>query len=604
MGGPVAKLARVVVRVPAGATVKTTRRKGNTSAALLLTVNAGTALVIETLPEVAPPAPAPVPPAPVPAPPAPPPAPVPPPVGPTLRTITTNGHTLDDQSRPAVITDTIDLARSMPPVPWTLFRDAAEHVAWPLNGAEPAEWRRLPVYGYPAEYAVTTPAIVGGQLQMLYPGSVNDADPAQLIIPELERFPVRGGARGEAITTPYWLVRGHTRYDNGTLHNDPRIPAWVAVDMIGHVYYLMRDGSTDLVAQVPLESYANDFSYAGDGQDRRVMWVTDTAVGKVLKVTRSGRTFVKEQWCRVAGRATSVRAIGSKLYVCNERHVIEFDAMDRTAAPREVCALPGVFWVDYLSDGRLVVMTRNSAIHVVDPVTGEMGPNINGRDSQSGADYRNATPVGWVMVEVDRAGTCGPKDAIYACASHNQSINGPWRIHNGRITRIPGIGGAGRSLAGRSTTCIEGCHYPWVVALHPDEAMLMVQGGSQILPVIYAAVGPADRSWPAEEPYNHALLARGYQVIRQGGSQPFKTFAASMGASGNSMVGCTPDHIAAMSFDDALAFVRQGMLSVEPRPIADADAYAVLAWLYRGSQRYLREGRPLMDALAAWAQSR
>jgi hypothetical protein len=70
------------------------------------------------------------------------------------------------------------------------------------------------------------------------------------------------------------------------------------------------------------------------------------------------------------------------------------------------------------------------------------------------------------------------------------------------------------------------------------------------------------------------------------------------------MVGCTPDHISGMSFDDALAFVRGGMFSVEPRQIADADAHAVLAWLYRGSQRYLREGRALMDALAAWARAR
>ena len=541
------------------------------------------------------PAPEPAPPAPEPAPPAP---------EPNLRTITTNGHTMADPSRPVVISDTIDLSRSMPPVPWSLFRDPAEHVAWPLQGAEPAEWRRLPIYGHPAEYSVTTPAIVGDELRMLYPGSVNDADPALLIIPELKRFPVRGGPRGEAITTPYWLVRGHTRYDAGTLHNDPRIPAWVAVDMIGRVYYLMRDGSIDLVAQVPLESYANDFSYAGDGQDRRVMWVTDTAVGKVMKVTRSGRTFTAEPWCRVEGRSTSVRAISSKLYVCNERAVIEFDSLDRSVPAREVCVLPGVFWVDYLSDGRLVVMTRNSAIHVVDPLTGEVGPNINGRDSVTGADYRNASPVGWVMVDVDRNGTCGPKDAIWACASHSLAINGPWRIHDGRITRIPGIAGAGRSLAGRSTTCIEGGHYQWVVAVHPDEGMLMIQGGSQILPLVYAPIGASDRSWPAEEPYNHALVSRGYRVVRQGGSVAGKTFAASMGCSGNSMVGCTPDHIAAMPFDAALAFVRQGMLSIEPRQVDDADAHAVLAWLYRGSQRYLREGRALMDALSAWAVPR
>lgn len=132
----------------------------------------------------------------------------------------------------------------------------------------------------------------------------------------------------------------------------------------------------------------------------------------------------------------------------------------------------------------------------------------------------------------------------------------------------------------------------------------MIQGGSQILPLVYAAIAATDLSWPVEEPYNHSIIARGYQVIRQGGSQPGKTFAASMGCSGNSMVGCTPDHLAQMPFDQALAFVRQGMLSTTPREIAEADVLPVLSWLYRASQRYLREGRSLMDSLSSWAKAR
>jgi hypothetical protein len=540
------------------------------------------------------PAPAPTP---TPAPPAPPPS------GPLLLTVATNGHTLADSSRPKVITDTIDMSRSMAPVPWSVFRDDEQHVAMPMRGREPDHWRRLPIYGHPAEYSVTTPAVVDGKLQMLYPSSVNDADPALLIVPELKKFPVRGGPRGRAITTPYWLVRGHTRYSDGQLHADPRIPAWVAVDMVGRIYYLMRDGSIDLVAQVPLKSYANDFSYFD--HDRKVMWVTDTAAGEIVRVRRDGRIFAGEVWTKVPGRATSVRAIGTKLYVANETSVIEVDALNKDAPHRLVATLPGVFWVDHLSDGRLVVMTRNSAIHIVSPTTGSIGPNINGKDAVTGADYGNVNQVGWVMLDVDRNGTCGPKDSIWACASHNLAINGPWRIApDGRITRIPGVSGGGRSLAGRSEKCIEGGHYQWVVAAHPDEAMLMIQGGSQILPLIYAAVGAGDASWPAEEAYNSALIGRGYTVIRQGGSEPGMTFAASMGPSGNSMVGCTPDHLANMPFDDALAFVRRGMLSTTPRQISDADAHAVLAWLCRGSQRYVAEGRALMDRLAAWAKAR
>jgi len=68
------KLPKLTVTLPAGATLKTTRRKGDTSSAVLLTVNKGTEVVVLREAAPAPPAPAPqppAPPAPVPAPPAP-----------------------------------------------------------------------------------------------------------------------------------------------------------------------------------------------------------------------------------------------------------------------------------------------------------------------------------------------------------------------------------------------------------------------------------------------------------------------------------------------------------------------------------------------------
>lgn len=451
---------------------------------------------------------------------------------------------------------------------------------------------------------MTMAAVVDSKLEMLYPASVNDADPSLLIVPHTRTFPVRGGQRGEAITTPYWIVRGHTRrLDDGSLNTDPHMPAWIGLDMVGRLYYLMRDGSVKIVATIPLESYANDFSYWPE--NRKVMFVTDTGVGKVLKVRRDGAKFTVEGSVSVPGRATSCRMVGQWLYVANERAVIEVDP-NTMQVRREVCQLPRVFWLDYMSDGRLVAMTRHSAIHVIDPQTGEVGPDLNGKDAVNGADYRNASEVGWVMCEVDRAGTCGLVDTIWACASHNLAINGPWRITpQGRIDRIPGIAGAGRALAGRSTTTVEGFHYGWVVALHPDDGMMLIHGGAQILPIIYAAVSNADTSWPADDNYDHSLAARGYSVIRQGASSADRAqqmpLAASMNAGGGGFVGCTVDHLAEMPFDDALAFVRRGLLSTTPRQIDDADALPVLYWIARGSQRYVREGRVLMEALKAWA---
>lgn len=74
------KLPKITVTLPQGATLKTTRRKGDTSANVLLTVNRGTEVVVvrEAAPVPAPPAPVPAPPATAPQPPAPqPPAPQP-----------------------------------------------------------------------------------------------------------------------------------------------------------------------------------------------------------------------------------------------------------------------------------------------------------------------------------------------------------------------------------------------------------------------------------------------------------------------------------------------------------------------------------------------
>lgn len=540
-------------------------------------------------PPVEPPKPGPAPdpgPGPTPVPPVDPPRPPaePPPAG-TFRVVT-NGYAVAPQV-PAT-TDDIDLGRAFPPVPWATYRDDKQTVARPMLGAEPAEWRRLTMYGCPNGYGMLTPAYIDGAIQMIYPSTVADEDPAAVIVPELHKWPARGGPRGMAITTPYWIVRGHTRMVDGAIDTNPRIPMWVGLDMVGRMYYLMRDGSVDIVAQIPLKTYANDFSYFD--HERKVMWVTDTAAGEILHARRSGNTFTPTVWAKVPGRATSVRAIGTKLYVANEAHVIEVDALDNTLPHRNVCSLPGVFWVDYLSDGRLVVMTRTANVHVVDPATGAIGPDLNL------GPFATTRSVGWVMVDVDRNGTCGPKDSIYCIVSHGQAINSAWRIDPaGSISRIEGTNGGGLALGGVSSHCVEGFHYGWVVAIHPDEALQLTQGGAQILPIVYAAVGRSD-PWADQGAYDHGAIGAGWEVVRSGGDRPF---VACMGSFGSSLLGITPDHMTDMPVADAVRFVRDGMLSIHPRELTDAQVANFLRWACTGSQAFIRDGRAAMARLEA-----
>lgn len=544
-------------------------------------------------PTPAPQPPAPVPPAPqppAPVPPAPqPPAPVP--VSEGQFAVHTNGFTFAQVA--PWFDDVIDLSKAPPPVPWSTFRDDKQTIARPMAGAEPTEWRRLPIYGLPNEYGILTPAIVDGEYRMLYPSSVADDNPNDLIVPELHKWPARGGPRGLAITTPYWIVRGHTRVVDGMVDTNPRIPFWVGLDMVGRVYYLMRDGSVQIVATLPLKTYANDFSYFE--HERKVMWVTDTAAGEILHVRRSGADFTTTVWAKVPGRATSVRAIGTKLYVANESSIIEIDALDQAVPQRVVCNLLDAFWVDYFSNGDLVVMTRRSAVHRVNPKTGAIGPDLN-----AGYFSTNGERQGWVMVDVDRHGTCGPVDCIYAVASHSTSLNGTFRIRpDGVVDRIPGIEGGGRSLAGVSTKCVEGLHYGWVVAIHPDEGLQLMQGGAQILPIVYAAIDKRD-PWPVEDVYDVGLGGAGFESWnRVHSDRAIRPMLAIGGTGANSILGFTPDHVAQMPVAQALDFLRGGLLSTERREFSDAEARAVLYWLLRGSQVFLREGKAAVDRLFA-----
>lgn len=544
-------------------------------------------------PPVDPPAPVPPPPVEPPAPVPPPPAepPPPPPVAAGQYAVHTNGYTFAHVA--PWFDDVIDTAKALPPVPWATFRDDRQTVARPMGGAEPSEWRRLPIYGMPNEYGILTPAVVDGQYRMLYPASVADDNPAELIIPDLHQWPARGGPRGMAITTPYWIVRGHTRMVDGVVDINPRIPFWVGMDMVGRVYYLMRDGSVQLVAQIPLKTYANDFSYFD--HERKVMWVTDTAAGEILHVRRNGTSFTSTVWAKVPGRATSVRAIGTKLYVANEVSVIEIDALDQAAPQRVLCNLVDVFWVDYFSNGDLAVMTRHHTVHRVDRNTGAVSADLNHGYFSSGNGR-----VGWVMLDVDRNGSCGPVDCIYAVASHSNSINGAFRIRpDGVIDRIPGIDGGGRSLAGVSHKCVEGMHYGWVVAIHPDEGLQLIQGGAQILPIVYAAIDQRD-PWPVEDVYDVALAGAGYESWHRVHSDTaIKSFLAVGGTGANSILGFTPDHVAQMPLAQAVEYVRSGLLSTERRNFNDAEIFGVLYWLLRGSQVFLQQGKTAVDRLRA-----
>lgn len=545
----------------------------------------------------APPTPAPPPPPPVPAPPPPPspapqpPAPPPPPGGRLAVQV-------------GAVPDSLDPAEITPEscaFPWQTFRDDIQTIAPSLNGAAPDHWKRLPLYGYPNGYSQATPYVHDGAVGLAYPPSTGD--PMQTIAPTMRKQVARGGPRGWSIMTPYWVMRGHSRRRrDGTLNTSPRLPYFVAVDFIGRIWYLFRDGSSAIVGQAPISTYCNDFSFWD--HEREVFFISDTAAGRILRARREGAAFSYEQWASVPGRASSVRAVGLTVYVADDARgaLWAFDALSAMPAPRAVCRLPGAFWVDHLSDGRLVVMTLQRSVHLVDPLTGSVGPDIGGFASAPGND--------WVMLDVDRNGTCGPRDTMVACSAHGGQ-NTDYALFDPDGRRRSGPGGGHHGSIGRAAKCFEGPHYPWLSTFHPDEAALALQGGSNVWPIIYAAIGAGDTSWAQEDTYStqpsaswgsdilRPTIGLGLDVLRTGGAAGAPSFWCWQGQQGASLLGCTPDHIAAMTFDEAAAFLRRGMRGAVPRDISVDAMYGALYWQYRSSQRYLTEGVSMLERLRA-----
>ena len=146
-------------------------------------------------------------------------------------------------------------------------------------------------------------------------------------------------------------------------------------------------------------------------------------------------------------------------------------------------------------------------------------------------------------------------------------------------------------------------HYPWVAVHHPDEAAMLVQGFSQVQPGVICPDN-GQNNWPAEGPFDAQLFRDGWKVFMDGGDPTQKgqvpSFTCFSSIQGFSEL-LSFDQIAELDFDAADAFVRGGMLGTVPRTMSNYSMRALMYRIYRDSQRFMREGAPLMQAvLARW----
>lgn len=518
--------------------------------------------------------------------------------------------------------DWIDPTKLPAPVPWQVYLDpVTKTFGKPMNGAMPTSYESWHILGLiPVLYHGIPGLDADGKWMNFYPQLGDDA--MANIIPglKLKTSVIRGGPRGIGTMNPYTTWHGHphvgmsadgTAIDESVLSTNPRQPWWVGIVMNGQIGFIMRDGSVSYPFQVQLESYSYDFSF--DRLDPSVQYVVDTLVGKIIKVTHRllglpqshELTFTQELWAEGFGRATSLRVIRTKLYVVNTTLGQVWEVDIPTKERRLVCTIPGAWFVDYTSTGKLVINCSSRAVHVVDPVTGIVGPNLQLPSLTGGAWL-------WVQCDVDRAGTCGPVDSIITLSSHGAGNLDTYRIGiNGeRMGFIAGGSGPGVMNVGPTQFCQESQgHYPWLGLFHPHDPCMMFQGFSNTCPSIIVALG-SGHPWPARAPYDHARAQRGQQMIKYGGEAKdiakVPSFTALMSPQGWSYLGCTSDYIttgpdiaAPWSYQDAAAFVRKGMIGNVPRTIAAEPMRDLLWFLYYNSQRHLLEGKPLIDGLLA-----
>jgi hypothetical protein len=413
--------------------------------------------------------------------------------------------------------------------------------------------------------------------------------------PSKPKYDTKAGPRGVNVQTPYTTWHGHTRIRNdGTVGEGP---LYVGVQWDGWVCYLWRDGRFEKVQKLDCRG-ASDFTFSAD---RKVFYVVDSLRQRVLKVDRNSTPWAVSTLVDGFVSPVSIREINGLLYVTDKGDGTIW-TVTLAGVKTKLMDQPGAFWVDHFSNGDLAVATLGGVVRRISPAGVVLQTWIT-LASQS---------TGWTTVSVDRNGTFGPADEFAVIVAVGMSNVSFWRLQGGVLKGTkdaviePTGGGAwgGNASVGNTRWCQDPIgHYPWVAEHHPDEAVLLVQGIANVFPSLIAA-RPAN--YPAEDAFDLTLFDRGREIIRYGvgpGSPYFEkpSFTTHISEIGWSLIGATADWIAVKSYADAASFVQQGMFGSFPRPeIKGKDLLAILYVIYRSSQRFLKEGKPLIDGLRAF----
>jgi hypothetical protein len=536
------------------------------------------------------------------------PPPVTPPVTPPAGTLPSLGSDMVSGKRNNGLVDFIDVSKIKPPRPWNIFIDDKYTICRSMNGVEPIGYKRLSVWGSGGGLYVKKPLMLAGAIVQNGPADVITFPDG--IIPSLKELgSYRSGVRGRAISTPFTTVHGHSRFkEDGTLTSEGLVvPANIGIVADGTMCFYFRDGAIQFPFRVALESYAMDFSYHLPRSDLK-FWVVDSGVGKVLRCDRN--TGASEIWCTGLGRATSCREVGGTLYVADETNGFVWAVSTTQPDTKSILVhIPGAFFIDYFSDGKLCVLNNKLEIWVVDPKTGVVDGQLMPENL-----VRPAGQV-WQTIDVDRAGGMGARDSFVVITSIGPSNTDCWRISRGGVlydqnTPQGMATNYGFIAVGNNMQCMDGSggHYPWIFAHHPDGEGAMTQGMANVDPVWIAPVHPADTWNPGSYGQYESLIEQGWLEWTGNGIWPWTdsnmpkdvpNWATQVNDRGGSQL-WSFDDIGEMAFADAEAFIRGGGIGSWPRSYTHDRLSALMYFSYRNSMAYLRDGDAVMARLRSY----
>ena len=510
--------------------------------------------------------------------------------------------------------DNLDPAKLPTPeqaIPWTAKVNAAGALANHAGGVM-RSFRSLPIYGNITPYGYTVPGVfdslgkrVQNQLVSNFgtdmmnarnalknwsKSDVTDASPGP--------FPFRAGPRGHLILSPYNTVYGHSsRFSDGTMSTNPHSPLFLALQADGLMQGLMRDGSCRHLMQLPIpdNSYTNDF--AQWEANRIVFFYLDSVNGKVMKVDRTNTPWEVTTFAEGFGLLTSCKVIGQNLYLMERSTGNVWEVVIATGARRVITWMGAGFWLDYYSNGDLLVMAEDSRMIRVTPESGV----------QTVVNSSSMGNRGWVQCSVDRHGTCGLVDTVYWV-----TFTGNSNSHVQRIlpdgTKLPYIAhGSGNMSAGESKWVAEAHgHYLWTVAVHPDEGLIYFNGAWSGQPGVLGVAHEND-PFPAPYPYKDVFQYEsgvGVNMLMWGGPQRLlgqvPSFVCQIGAYGASATGITFDYLTSLGYEGLRNWLNSGGAGSVPRNMTNAEVYFPMAYIMANSQQHLVQGRKLIDDLRAF----